>query len=116
MANLVNLHGEEGAKIIGDDAFPAYLRRYVLKVCPDEEASIAFHPSFSIENYKDGADINKERIERKRGFMGKSDLQRNLFPKAIHHFKVYRNGRGKARLFYKFDGSIQFIKNLKHVS
>lgn len=104
---------EELANLIGDNAFPRYLRRYTRRVCPNGEASIAFHPSFSIENYKDGPDINKNQIERKRGFMGQSDLQRNLYPKAIHHFKVYYNGNGKGRLLYKFEGSIQFIKNLK---
>ena len=46
--------------------------------------------------------------------MGQSDLQLKKFPKAIHHFKVYCNGSEKARLFYKFQGSIQFIKNLRN--
>ncbi len=105
---------ERIAEVIGDDAFPLYLRKYARRICPDGERSIAFHPSFSIENYKDGPEIDKERIERRRGFMGKSDLQEHLFPKAIHHFKIYHNGRGRGRLFYKFSGSIQFIKNLRH--
>ena len=61
-------------------------------------------------NYKD-ADQNK--IERRRGFFGKT--QKEKFPKAIHHFAIYHNGKGKARMIYKFEGGIQFIKNLKHL-
>ena len=56
----------------------------------------------------------KKRIERRKGFFGKS--QREKFPEALHHFAVFHNGAGKARLIYKFsDGNISFIKNLKHV-
>ncbi len=105
---------EELASVIGDQAFPPYLRRYVLKMCQSRQRYVAFHPSTSIAGYKDGPDIDKQKIERGRGFMGRSDLQRTEFPDAIHHFKVYRNLEGRARLFYKFDGSIQFIKNIIH--
>ena len=99
------------AALIGDSAFPTYLRRYIMKVCPHGQSSVAVHPSFSIAKY---ADADQDRIERKKGFIGLSDLQRGLHPNAIHHLKVYHNARGKARLFYKFEGSIQFIKNLKN--
>lgn len=103
-------------ELIGEDAFPVYLQRYVQRVCPNGSSSIAFHPSFSIDGYKSRDGLDMERIERRRGFMGQSDLQRSKYPNAIHHFKVYYNGNGKARLLYKFDGSIQFIKNLRHDS
>ncbi len=102
---------EKIATLIGEDAFPDYLQKYVLKICPHKSASIAFHPSASISRYKDA---DQELIERSKGFLGRSDLQKNIYPNAIHHFKIFYNGVNRARLFYKFEGSIQFIKNLKN--
>jgi hypothetical protein len=96
---------------VGDGAFPPYLRRFILQTCPNGPRSIALHTSFSIANY---SDADQDRIERRRGFMGKSDLQQEIYPQAIHHLKVYHNGLGRARLFYKFIGSVQFIKNIRN--
>ena len=99
---------------LGADVFPEYLRRYVSRILPNGNASIAFHPSSSIEGYRGSAGIDMDRIERKKGFIGQSDLQKRKYPNAIHHFKVYYNANRKARLFYKYEGSIQFTKNLKN--
>jgi hypothetical protein len=79
---------------------------------PGGPTSVAVHPSSTIENYTDRDGLNKETIERKKGFFGQTHRD---FPDALHHLKIFFNGVGKARLFYKFNGSISFIKNLKHV-
>jgi len=42
-----------------------------------------------------------------------NQLEKTRFPLAVHHIKIFYNAQNKARLFYKFDGSIQFIKNIK---
>ena len=96
---------------IGDNALPDYVLRYVKRVCPDGAASIAVHKSQLISENYSGADVDK--IERKKGFLGSTQLQKDGHEKAIHHFRVIRNPKNKARLFYKFQGSIQFIKNLR---
>lgn len=97
---------------VGDKALPDYVLRYVESTHPGEEA-IGIHEPVSIANYKDADGLDKDKIERRRGFFGKS--QREKFPKAVHHFATFHNGKGKARLIYKFEGNINFIKNLKHV-
>jgi hypothetical protein len=96
-----------------DAAFPSYLKRYIMRTSPSLEQSLAIHTSSSIEGYGDSEGLNKEAIERRKGFFGKSQMEPTRFPNAIHHLKVFTNGSGKARLFYKFNGSIQFIKNVK---
>ena len=96
---------------VGDKCLPDYLIRYVEQTAPGNE-QIAIHEPLSIAGYKD-ADQNK--IERQRGFIGKSQLQEQKFPQAIHHFFILYNDRGRARLIYKFEGNIQFIKNLKRL-
>ncbi|SFQ59792.1 Z1 domain-containing protein [Nitratireductor indicus] len=102
---------EELSQLLGDQSFPSYLRKYILRTLPKQSASLAFHPTGSIVKY---TDANQKLIERRRGFIGTSDLQKGKYPHAIHHFKIYTNGEGRARLFYKFEGNIQFIKNLRN--
>ncbi|MFG1241872.1 Z1 domain-containing protein [Xanthobacter sp. V7C-4] len=105
---------EKLATILGDAAFPEYLRRYIRRASPSGSVSIAIHPSADISNYKETDGLDKSNIVRKKGFMGKSQIDRN--PNASHHLMVIHNGGAKARLFYKFIGTIQFIKNMSHDS
>jgi hypothetical protein len=100
-------------KHIGDKALPDYVIRYVEATLPAGSNSIAIHEPVSIAKYADAEGLDKAKIERRRGFFGKS--QQNKFPGATHHFAIFHNGRGKARVIYKFVGNITFIKNLLHV-
>ncbi len=90
-------------------ALPDYVLKYIRRTSLGRPGAIGIHPAFDISGYADGPDIDKSAITRRRGFFGKSQAQR--FPAAAHHLLVLRNGEGKARLLYKFAGSIQFIKN-----
>lgn len=96
---------------IGEKSLPDYLIRYVEQTSNASE-QIAIHEPLSIVGYKDA---DQEKIERRRGFIGKTQLQERKFPNAIHHFFLLHNNRGKGRLIYKFEGNIQFIKNLKRL-
>ena len=93
---------------IGSDALPDYLIRYVQRMLPNGPDSIAVHRSSTVENMKDA---DKEKIERTKGLFGQ--VQRE-FPDAAHHFKVFFNSKNKARLIYKFNGNITFLKNTKN--
>ncbi len=97
--------------LFGEKALPQYLITYVRQATQGRDSLIGVHTPTDMTGYRDA---DKERIERRKGFFGKS--QREKFPEALHHFAVFHNGAGKARLIYKFsDGNISFIKNLKHV-
>jgi hypothetical protein len=98
---------------IGDSALPDYVIEYVTTTMPLGDRSVAIHEPVSIAGYKEADGLDKGKIERRRGFFGKS--QRDKFPDATHHFATFHNGNGKARVIYKFEGNIAFIKNLKHV-
>jgi hypothetical protein len=97
--------------ILGDNGFPEYVLKYVKRICPHGAASIAVHRSLQINHGYSGADVDK--IVRSKGFLGTNQLK-GANAEAIHHFRIIRNPENKARLFYKFQGSIQFIKNLRH--
>ena len=100
---------------LGNQALPDYLIRFIEHTSPLGSKSIAIHGSETIANYKDGDDINKDKIQRRRGFIGTNQLQKNKYPDAVHHIMIFYNAHKRARVFYKFDGSIKFIKNLKNV-
>lgn len=106
---------EKLAAILGDMAFPKYLRRYIQRVAPTSD-SIVMHPSTDISGYRDAEGLDKDTIVRKKGFIGKSQLDQSKNPNALHHLIIFHNGGEKARLFYKFVGNIQFIKNTSHDS
>jgi hypothetical protein len=93
---------------IGSDSLPDYLIQYVQRILPKGPSSIAFHPSSSISGMKDADQV---KIERTKGLFGQ--VKRN-FPDAVHHFKIFFNDKHKARVIYKFDGNISFIKNVKN--
>lgn len=99
---------------VGPAVFPDYLLKYIRRTSLSGSSTIGIHPVADISGYADGPDIDKAAITRKRGFFGKS--QRVRFPNAIHHIMILKNSAGRARLLYKFQGSVQFIKNNAHDS
>lgn len=100
---------------IGKECVPDYVLNYVEQACPLGDRNVAVHESSSIAGYRQGDGVDLVRIERRKGFFGAPQMQKQKFPDAIHHFKIFYNGANKGRLFYKFEGSIKFIKNLKNV-
>ena len=105
---------EQLAAAFGSNVFPGYLKEFMVRSSPNPEEAIAIHSSSSIAGYSDREEgLDKSRIERRRGFMGTNQLEKGRYPKAEHHIKVFSNEEGKGRLFYKFEGSIQFVKNTR---
>ncbi len=94
---------------IGKDALPGFLIDYI-KSSQSTPDVLAIHTASSIAGSKDA---NQAKISRAKGFLGKSQLELNRFPNAVHHVKILYNKKKKARLFYKFQGSVQFIQNQK---
>jgi hypothetical protein len=102
---------EKLRKKIGNEALPQFLIDYIKATLPGGKKSLAIHEASSIAGYKKSA--NQKAISRKKGFIGNPQLESKRFPQAVHHIKILFNAKGKARLFYKFKGSLQFIQNLK---
>lgn len=98
---------ERMAELIGDSSFPEYARHYIAHSASSSD-QVGFHACRSISGYSDAEGIDKAAIQRKKGFLGKS--QRQAFPAAEHHLFVMYNDSDRARLFYK-QGSVTFIKN-----
>ena len=96
--------------VLGNKRMPKYVIDYIERFMPEGERSIAFHVSNSIVNY---SDVNQEKIERTKGFIGTTQQEKGEFPNAMHHFKIFYNQDNKARIFYRYVGNITFLKNLR---
>jgi hypothetical protein len=90
---------------LGVDSLPKYLLNYIENFSPNGESSVAIHDDGNINGYKDA---DHTLIARTKGLIGQTQLKK--FPNAIHHIKIYYNAVGKARVFYKYQGNIRFLK------
>ncbi len=95
---------------LGGNKLPRYLIDYIGSFSPKGDESLAIHPSRGISGYKDA---DQDKIERRKSFIGKSDMELTKYPHAVHHIKIYHNSKNQARVFYKYVGNIKFLKNLK---
>ena len=99
------------SELLGKQCLPDYLINYMENFCPAGPGSIAVHSPKSIAGYTDKpGEIDKATITRTKGFIGEPQLEKSKFPNAIHHIFVLHNERGRARVFYKYEGNIRFLK------
>jgi hypothetical protein len=100
--------------LLGKDCLPDYLISYIESFSPSGNTSLAVHLPKSIAGYTDKpGEINKATITRARGFIGKREIEKDKFPDAIHHINILYNEGNKARIFYKYEGNIRFLKTGK---
>lgn len=98
---------------LGNNAIPNHLINFIKHFSPDGADSIAIHLSTDISNR--GDDTDKVNISRAQGFIGAGDMEKKKYPHAIHHIKVfYDKNNLNARVFYRFVGSIKFLKNARN--
>jgi len=88
---------------------PSFLIDYLRAEVARAPQSLAIHKASSIQGQ--GASVDQAKIRRAKGFIGRSQLEPQRFPDAVHHVKIFHNGKGKARVFYKSTGTAQFVQN-----
>jgi len=97
--------------LVDDACLPEYVIDFIRDFSPYGDESLAIHSTQTIDKYE-SADV--ENIQRRRGFISSEYLERQRYPRAIHHIKVIKNNQGRARFFYKYApeiGNIRFLKN-----
>jgi len=91
------------SELIGENNMPSYLLSFIKAFIPLGENSIAIHGiRIATEEYS-------KTLDRPRGVFGGDDFKK--FPEAIHHFLIYKNSLGMARIIYAYKGSIKTLKN-----
>jgi archaellum biogenesis ATPase FlaH len=98
-------------ELLSDDCLPKFLLEFIKEYSYDGINSLAVHQSTDISNR--GEDVNKDTIERPKGFIGNSELEKGKYPHATHHIKIFFNSKNKARVFYRCINNIKFLKNLR---
>lgn len=102
------------AELLGKDCLPGYLIDFIEKFCPLGDGSIAVHPPNSIAGYSDKAgEMDRATITRTKGFIGNPQMEISKYPDAIHHINIFFNDSGRARIFYKYNGNVRFLKTGK---
>lgn len=89
--------------------FPEYLQAFLRQSVARPRMGLKLFPSANV--FPGMSAEEKHRIERRQGFLTIRDTDR--LGGVVHFLRVFRNDEGKARLFYKFDGGVSFIKNLR---
>lgn len=101
------------AGLVGDSALPAHVLAFIEQF-NSGPSSVAIHKTTLLG---EGWSIEVRReIRRSKGFIGNKEIERDRFPHAIHHIKIFKNDAGLARVFYKYTpeaGSIRFLKKTK---
>ncbi|WP_263350512.1 Z1 domain-containing protein [Acidicapsa acidisoli] len=103
ITTLESLHN-----LVGQGGLPSFLIKFIAGTARGSSGELAIHESSSIAG---SSDAIQETISRAKGFLGQSQLEPRRFPNAQHHVKIFHNNAGKARLFYKYTGSVNFLKN-----
>jgi hypothetical protein len=102
------------ANVVGDNALPAHVLAFIDKLSLGN-ASLAIHKTTALSSSY-GTQAERDEIRRRRGFISTNALEKQKFPRAIHHVKVFRNEANQARVFYKYTpeaGSVRFLKKAK---
>ena len=93
--------------------FPSYVGRYLEQEVSSGAHQISFHkPSGFGTAASKYTEDEKENIRRTKGLFATNEYRRSERPNARHHLKVFHNGTGRARLFYKINGgAVKFLQN-----
>jgi hypothetical protein len=90
-------------------SFPGYLRSFILQSTTQSGKGLKVFETADV--FPSMSPEEKERIERRRGFL--TIREQDRAGGNVHFLRVFKNKDGRARLFYKLDGGLQFLKNLQ---
>lgn len=104
---------QELTEVFSDSDFPKYILRYLENDIREHGNEVSFHhASVFGDKATTYTDEEKATLRRKKGAFSTNEYKRSENPLARHHLKIFHNGRGKARLFYKINGqAIKFVQN-----
>ncbi|MES5044504.1 Z1 domain-containing protein [Rhizobium nepotum] len=92
---------------------PTFIINFIKHDIRKYKTDVSFHKASKFGTASSGYEPHEiNEIRRRRGIFATTEYGRSENPKARHHLKIYYNGDGKARLFYKINGgSIKFSQN-----
>ncbi len=96
-----------------EEEFPNYLYDYLKAEINNNAAQLSLHaPRLFGKKGSNYSEEEKKNIRRKKSIFANTYFNRSERPSAKHHIGIFYNEYGKARIFYKINGSsIRFIQN-----
>ncbi len=93
--------------------FPDYINDFISEDAHLADGNVCFHTASEFGGRSKAYTAEEvENIRRKKGIFSNNEFARGPRPNARHHLKIYYNGKGKARLYYKINGhAVKFIQN-----
>ena len=107
-------HFKELIEALPKDYFGGHIVGFVEGTLPNSESSIVVHMTRNLSGESSG--IDEEDISRAKGMYGGSDYEEQVFPNAVHHFKIWTNPKGQARVIYNYKvkgNNIRFLKQTR---
>lgn len=104
-------HFKELVRMLPKDYFGGHILGFVEGTVPSGESSVVVHVTRTLSGDTKG--IDEADISRIRGMFGGADYEASTFPNAVHHFKIFANSKGRARVIYNYksdEKSIRFLK------
>lgn len=96
------------ARFLPEASFPSYLRSFILQSTTQTGKGLKVFETADV--FPSMTPAEKQKIERRRGFL--TIREQDRVGGNVHFLRVFKNEDGRARLFYKLDGGLQFMKNL----
>ena len=94
---------------IPPDSLPEYLIDFIHSFSGSDEDALIIHPPRSIMSMSE-KNVNYGEISRPRGLIAGRDLISKTKPDASHHIFIFTNDQNEARIVYRFNENISFIK------
>ena len=107
MSDFDKLSRLEG--MINTDSLPKYLIDFIHSFSGYNEESLVIHQPRSIMGMHE-RNVDYEDISRPKGLTSGGHLRSKAKPEASHHIFVFTNNRDDARIIYKFNENVSFIK------
>lgn len=85
---------------VGGDYFPPHLIDFIRNFLPNGDDSVVVHALKEISPSYATADSSE--ITRAKGLLGRNQLERTSYPRAVHHIKVFSNPQQEARIYYRY--------------
>jgi hypothetical protein len=109
-------HFEKLVSLLPDDYLSQHILDFVRTTHGKSNTSLLFHKTRVLGD--SGKELDAVNISRSRGMYGGLDYEADLFPGAVHHFKLFVNKQGEGRVIYSYRApeKIRFIRSRRRSS
>lgn len=93
-----------------------HIKDFALSSSGKKGEKIIIHASRQLKPSDKDSTIDYEEITRPKGMYGGADYEQKSYPEAVHHFKIFYNEAGTARVIYHYKApeKIRFMRSRRN--